>query len=343
MIYAGTSNRVYTTPTFKVYHNTSPNNALLVDMVNKLRLHNHGNQLSAVRQQLVIIVKWRGTSPEDLTTKINAIYEMHKNNTRAIAMTGSDGSLEVHTVMVRRRSTKEIKFPDGVEVLSILSLKLTGLRGATHDVIMEAMHAATVCGHTCYRNFDFQPIEKHTLETLEAEFTSLTYLQIDDEIIRSKAVPRSLRTSRDNLILAVGEKLLARRREEEKGVTSMKKLCSEMHYEMKSFLHLDQLLVQVCDPVTCIHKSFPLLDFWKEGLFVDTCLIVCGESTMGKTSFVRTMSQVLAMKLQKDSARLGLIRNRVRSINLCLGMFEHVVSLMLVCHLSLCPLHQLRC
>ena len=249
--------------------------------------------------QLVIIVKWSVPDPANMFPAINAIYDMHKDNVKAIAMTGTDGNAEVHTVMIRKRSVKELKFPTCINVMKVWTLKLTGMRGATHDAIMDAMYAATMCGYTSYRNFDFQKIDTHSLESVEAEFDQLTYAQIDNEIIRSKALAKHERSARDSIIISVGEKLLARRREDEKSVCS-KKLCSEVHYELNTFVGLDDVQVLVCDPVTCTHAVYPFTDFWKLGLFSDTCLIMCGGSSLGKSQLGKTMCQILAMKLQRD-------------------------------------------
>ena len=138
------------------------------------------------------------------------------------------------------------------------------------------------------------------MDTLDAEMKRKKFSDIEDEIMRSKSLPKRARSSRDHVLLAVGPMLLQRRQQEDEGGNAQKILSSSPHFEFNTFLGLRDLIAKSFDTVSGETISYPLTDFLMRGHYSDSALILMGDSTFGKTELAKKICQVLASKLQVD-------------------------------------------
>ena len=299
VLYSGTTFKTYGIDTLRPFTNVPHDESLFMSMVANNQFHKHDN-LADLGFNSFVVLQWSGTDDADIKAKIPAIYDMVKPTSIAVAMTGNPTSNNILTCIIRKRTTKPLTMPSSVAVDQILSLKVRGKKGGINDFIMEMLWAVVKNGPFNFRDFQFEKMQVHTLDTLDAELKRKKYSEIEDEIMRSKSLPKKARSSRDHVLLAVGHMLLQRRQQEDEGGNAQKILTTVHHYAFNSFSCFRDLICKSFDTVSGENIRYPLTEFLTQGHYSDTALVLMGDSTFGKTELAKKLCQVLASKLQVD-------------------------------------------
>ena len=291
--------RMYSLDPLQNFPNDSVDQSLFQKLIedNKLKII---NSVEDVKFSSVVLIKMTGTSAADMDTHAKTVYDLHQETSVGISFTGNPHTMELMVAIMRKRTSKPFVLPSCLNILAMWSLNLKKKRGCSSDMVIEAIFASLRYGGINWRNFDFETIAEFTLETLDAEVRNKRPREIDDEIIKSTAIEKKKRTARDNMIVAVGVKLAQRRRDEDKGMVALKFLTTASHFALNSFIGVDQLQCQTFDVITGDIIEYSLNDYFMQGYWVDTTLVLLGNSSRGKTELLLSMCQRIASKTQKD-------------------------------------------
>ena len=255
-----------------------------------------------VKMQKVVVIKWIATSDDRRDAQCGEVYGHLRATSMAMSMAGQAGSTSVLTAVVRTKTSKPLTLPFDVTVDKVWVLKLTGKRGSVHEYIATTLMATTLCGAGSWRNFTIESTgDGDPLDTLYEEVKHLSYDQLDDELTKAIATGKHSRTPRQHLLVSVGLRILARRKRDEEGVSSIKVLCSTPHRTWQDFINTDTLEVKWIDVNTNIVHSNPLKDWMKNGGWCDATLILMGDASRGKTTFAKCLAHMLALRMQSTA------------------------------------------
>eukprot|EP00973_Karenia_brevis_P079820 11076186-Karenia_brevis.AAC.1 len=94
-----------------------------------------------------------------MDTQAQQFYNMHLDTSLGLSMTGNAQTLELMVTVMRKKTMKPFALPEGLNVITIWSLKLVGRRGRVDDTIIDTVFASLRYGGINYRNFDFEHIK----------------------------------------------------------------------------------------------------------------------------------------------------------------------------------------
>lgn len=299
LLYSGTDIKMYSTKRFSHYPNIAVDQSLFEQLVESNKLQEHEG-IDGMKHSTIVIVKVRGTTPEDMEVQAKQIFDMHHSSSLAISFSGNVHTMELMVTIARKKSLKPFSFPADLNIIKIWSSKLSGQRGATHDRIIEAVRASLMYGGVNWRNFDFEKIKVYNLETLDAEMVGKKSSEIEDEIMRSKSITQKKRSARDAMLISVGSMLVKRRIDDERGIAALKILTTSHHYTFASFIGAADLVCQTFNILTGELETFTLRECILQGFWSDLVLVLLGDSTLGKTELLKTVCQLIASRTQKD-------------------------------------------
>jgi hypothetical protein len=178
---------------------------------------------------------------------------------------------------------------------------LRGKRDNTTDSKIRVFDAFSHMGSARKLNFALSVIENHSAETVIDSWDPKPLKEVDWEITLARSKPAKTRSARESIISAIGDRYIARRRQQ-LDVTNptMCKGDDETLLPLSGFTGGAQLLCQTFDPASGALIQFPLSDWVEKAYCEKYCLVLCGQSDLGKTALASSVCAFLARADQSE-------------------------------------------
>jgi hypothetical protein len=311
-VFIGSSDRVYELPGFKVDEDVSDDTTEFRGLLSDGSLSPLAG-FAAINAQSILIFKINSDK-----TQQAVLWDALECSCNLIGMSAVHGSPTV-TVIVHRIRGRKIAMPVGMMMLNLWVPSLKGKRDDTTDAKIRVFKAFARMGDERKYNFIVAPIGTHTAATVVDSWESKPLKEIDWEITLSKAMASKNRSERERIVVAIGDRYISRRRHQ-LDITNpvMCRADDETLLPLSSFVGGAALVCQTFDPSTGSLIRFPLSDWLEKAFCEKYCLVLFGQSDLGKTALASSLCGFLARADQHEhpyylkAGTLDILREAVK-------------------------------
>ena len=293
-VFIGSSDRVCGLPAFRVDEGVSDDTSQFRGLLSDGSLSLLAG-FAAVNAQSILIFKINLDE-----TQQAVLWDALECSCNLIGMSAVKGSPTV-TVIVHRIRGRRIVMPAGMSMLNLWVPSLRGKRDDTTDVKIRVFKAFACMGTDRKYNWSVAAIETHTGTTVVDSWESKPLKEIDWEITLAKALLAKERTDRERIVVAIGDRYISRRRQQ-LDITNpiMCRADDETLLPLSSFVGGAALVCQTFDPSTGSLIRFPLSDWLEKAFCEKYCLVLFGQSDLGKTALASSLCGFLARADQQE-------------------------------------------